>query len=143
MVVLKLKFVLLIETLLKLVNYKRNNWVSKLPFVTHAMNSSVNTVTGFSPFYLAHALEPSVFPKFIQTKNPALFQLFKQHSKDIQQAHQNTLKQQEQQQLQYDKLHSIPPLYEVDKFAWLAATGIKWPATVDQKLLQSWSFQNY
>ncbi len=46
-------------------DYKATNWTQVLPLVEFALNNSVNTSTGYSPFYFFFGFEPRVFPKNI------------------------------------------------------------------------------
>ena len=52
------------------VNHKQDNWDRLLPFVEFAINSSQQSSTGNTPFFLNYGLDPKAPPNFLLPNNP-------------------------------------------------------------------------
>jgi hypothetical protein len=62
------------EALRCLVNVSQSNWLDSLPFVQFALNASINSTTGYAPFYLLYGFAPTSLPSQLavdETYNPA------------------------------------------------------------------------
>jgi hypothetical protein len=60
------------KVLRKYADYDATNWSRLLHLVEFSLNNSVNTSTGYSPFYLFFGFEPRVFPEenLVRKSNP-------------------------------------------------------------------------
>lgn len=124
-------------TLKKMVNHHQDDWTMFLREIQFAFNNSINSMTGFTPFYLAYGVSPLTFPNFANSDSTLLLK-FKTYQKDVQRAHEVLNKQQQRMMQEYDKRHTSPPLYEIGDLVLLDHEGINWipEKNVSAKLLQ-------
>ena len=127
------------DILKKVTNHKQDDWVEKLPMVQFAINNSIHSSTGFTPFYLAHAFEPISFPDTNPKKPSLLSSVFRQYQEDLEEAYLTMWRSQETMIRDYDKRHSAPNPedYTPGKLVLLDREGISWQPTsaVSSKLL--------
>lgn len=120
----------------KFTSHKQDDWDEFIPLIQFAYNNSINATTGFSPFYLAHAFQPSTFPNF--KTNDTLLLNFTKHSDDLEIAHQHIFDSQQQMIQSYNGNHQSAPQYKIGDLVLLNRDGIQWPSStnVSAKLLQ-------
>jgi hypothetical protein len=126
------------EGLRRCVNYKQDNWVSLLPQVIFSLNNSIHNTTGFTPFYLAHAFSPTIFPRHISTTSTTpLHQIYQSYNTNLDNLRTFYINKQRLQENAYNKSHNIPPIYKIGDLVLLNRDGIEWPADIkrDNKLL--------
>ena len=126
------------DILKKICNHRQDNWVSKLPLVQFAINNSIHSATGFTPFSLAHGFDAATFPTFSTSTSSTLTSNFKKHSRDLETAFVHLWQHRERMITDYDRTHHIfPTPIAVDSYVLLDRDGITWqPSTeVSQKLL--------
>jgi hypothetical protein len=127
------------DTLKKITNHKKDNWVELLPLVQFAINNSTHSATGFTPFYLAHGFDVQTFPQFQRKPATPLNEQFSKYLDDLETAHIALWSAREKMIQTYDKKHnSPPPSLEVGSFVLLDRDGIRWQpdSEVGSKLLQ-------
>jgi len=80
-----------------LVNKNKTNWDELLPSLQFAINSTINTSHGYSPFFLVHGREPVFITQFPEEVVDEKVQVSGEQLKNIWKQVANTLKEQQQQ----------------------------------------------
>jgi hypothetical protein len=114
------------EALARHCNQQQNDWDNCLAAVLFAYNNSIHSTTGFSPFYLMNAFEPRTCPSFTSGKATSFSEIFIQHQRDLEQAHDNIAKAQARQSNEYNKHHSKGLLLKIGDFVLLNRNGINY-----------------
>ena len=128
----------IVKTVLKgSVNHSQTDWAAQLPVVQFAYNNSTHSATGFTPFYLANAFNPTSFPEF-QPTSGTLGATFQKYYQDLDTAHANIYKYQQRMTDDYNRKHHVPHVIAVGDFVLLNREGIQWSAEaeVSRRLLQ-------
>ena len=125
------------QTLKKLVSHHQDDWTLYLREIQFAFNNSINSMTGFTPFYLAFGIQTITYPNF-KLDSTTLLSKFQTYQKDVERAQEQINHRQDQMMCDYDKKHSLPPLYEVGDLVLLDREGLRWSPeqSVSVKLLQ-------
>ena len=111
----------------KYVSHGNLDWDLKLPFVEFAVNNSISTSTGFTPFYLAYGHNPRE-PEDLETEEDC--DLLQKLSKVLLLTRDNMYHAQDLQSLDFDRRHTTPKTLQVGDLVLLAADGISWPVDV-------------
>jgi len=111
------------EALSRLTNYKKDNWKQILPQIENAINSSINTVTGFSPYFLAYAFQPQIT---ITAKRTPMLKNLNEIQQKINAAKTKMKKRQQQQKKTYDKRHNTTVTLQEGQRVLLNRNGISW-----------------
>lgn len=121
------------------INHKKDNWTDLLLPFQFSLNNSINLITGFAPFFLAHAFKPRTFPEFVTRRSEPLYSTFKDYHSNLDLAHKAIYEGQRQMSNQYDKHHD-PIDYKIGEMVLLNREGINWPPDSENsaKLLQPW-----
>jgi hypothetical protein len=119
------------------VNRTGTDWLNYLPSVEFALNDSISSTTGFTPFYLAYGMNPHTLASLTKPDDTQP-DLHNQLCSNILKAKERIAKQQDMMILQSDVYRSNPPDYQVGDLVLLSRNGIQWPqdSTVDVKLLK-------
>jgi hypothetical protein len=117
--------------LLSTLEYETTNWRSVLSSVEFAVNDSINSTTGSTPFYLALGQHPNGPANVADAEHPWK-SLEKKVRTSIEKAHAR-------QARQYNKHRSAPNI-EVGDNVLLERDGITWPAEIQksERLLSPW-----
>ena len=103
------------------------NWETQLPWVEFAINNSVSSSTGFTPFMLTYGFNPRE-PDVVGEDER--FDLLQRRADCLSLARDNLYHAQDLQALDFDRRHDSPPVYRPGDSVLLAAEGISWPADV-------------
>lgn len=116
----------LIKQVLKgFVDYHEANWTRLLGAAQFAINNSIHTTTGFTPFFLAYAFQPATFP-MINSPTTTLERQFTQYRTALERAHSNVYKAELAMSKQYNKARTTGFEAAVGKQVLLARDGIAW-----------------
>lgn len=128
------------ESLRRVCNFNQNNWDALLEDVLFSYNNSINSSTGFTPFFLMHAFEPITLPTFLDRGSQKLSTVFQRHSDAIDQTHLALSEAQSRQSNSYNTRHHDNFSYKVGDWVLLDRSGIQLAAaqTISQKLLNPW-----
>jgi hypothetical protein len=107
------------------IDYHEANWTTLLPAAQFAINNSIHTVTGYTPFFLAHAFQPSTFPA-IRSPDTSLEKQFARYRTALETAHENVYKAGLVMAENYNKSRSAGFEIKVGKQVLLAREGIAW-----------------
>ena len=115
-------------------DYKGKNWIKMSPLIEYALNNSVSSATGFSPFVLAYGLNPG---KVLPTIDKDLQSEIQER---IQVAQLKLARQQDQMESQANTNRSAPEPILPGQRVLLKRDGITWPADsqTDAKLLSKY-----
>lgn len=119
------------DALRRVCNHAQTDWDTKLALILFAINNSIHSATGFRPFYLMFAFEPSVFPNFFSRSNKSMFAEFIRYKDNLVQAHDNIAKSHDRQRLDYDKRRSLEKEFSVGDLVLLRRDGVESATTVD------------
>jgi hypothetical protein len=115
-------------------NYKGKNWLEMIPLIEYALNNSITSATGFSPFALAYGLNPDKVLPMMDADLQSEIQ------ERIRVAQVKLARQQDKMEAQANLTRSIPIPIKPGERALLKRDGIQWPADTqaDKKLLSKY-----
>ena len=113
------------------VDYKGKNWDELIPQVEYALNNSISSTTGYTPFKLAYGLDPD---QTLAIRDPDLALAIQEK---IDWARLQMAIQQDKMEEIANKDRSLPPPIKIGDRVLLKRDGINWPAESqsDMKLL--------
>ena len=106
------------------VNYKKSDWTELLDSALFAYNNSTHPATGYTPFYLAYAFQPSHFPLVIGTDK--LAKSFQQYRNNLDHAHENIYRARVSMENSYNKRRTTSFTIAPGSFVLLDREGIKY-----------------
>ena len=119
----------LINGFAKFVEHDQDRWDEDfIKAYEYAHNNTRHRSTGFTPFYLALGLKPTIIPNPVQRKLATAFDI---RQRDIERAYLNIAKYQQGMRQEYDKSHRDSPNYKVGDLVLLRRDGPKWEPAVD------------
>ena len=116
------------------VDYKGKNWVQLIPFIEYALNNSVSSATGYTPFELAYGTSPDKHIAWLDQD------LEREIRERIKLAHVRMARYQDKMEQQANENRSeAEPIKPGDRVL-LSRVGINWPAEQlsDQKLVSKY-----
>jgi hypothetical protein len=126
----------------KLSNYAQSDWHLYIPYVEFAINNSICSSTGFTPFELAYGQSPVLFPSHspLLQYDSSAYDFVEDIRLKLEMATKNNALAQERQKLAYDRHHKLGTPFEVGDSVMLLAEGIKWPTDVQRPkiAIQKW-----
>ena len=126
------------EGLARFVDYNKTNWRSLLSALEYSINASPSTSTGYTPYFLAYGLTPSLIPiPTCKEKSPST-NLLSTLSDALGTARINISNAQERQRAYYNTRHRAPHIYNVGDKVLLQ--GLRWQAEAQRsaKLQLPW-----
>ena len=101
-------------------NYKKDNWDEHLVDFEVAYNSSVNSTTLCSPFYVNYGVHPKIVPlETVTCHNPSA-QSFVEAIHDTTKFAYDRILMQNQKMAKYANRSGIPHNFKVDDLVWLS-----------------------
>lgn len=108
--------------------YDQRNWESLLPLLEFAYNNSVNTSTGFTPFYLTYGYHPKAIswhPSEQGISENSSVQRFITHIQTVTSQAQERLAEAQSRQEQYANTHRRTESFRLDDLVWLSTENIQ------------------
>jgi hypothetical protein len=114
---------------------KSRDWPKLIPFCEFAINNSVATSTGFSPYFLTFGSHPRVFPdeSLVRDKGKTVHQFLKKIKSNVIEAQLTLQDSHEQPMISYNKHRSKAMLLNPGDLVLMESAGIKWPASGSSK----------
>jgi hypothetical protein len=122
------------RTAKKFASISNGDWVDQLRLLEFALNNSISSSAGFTPFFLAFGFHPRVFMEeygLLEDSSSGLIEghdLLSMIHRNIQDAQEAISISQEHQALQYNKKRSSSPSYKIGDLVYLSSSGINWPS---------------
>ena len=119
-----------------IINDDQKNWADKCPMVEFALNSSVSTTTGFTPFELNQGYMPQIgMPTSFDTTFKGVKQFALQAKWDLMAAHDVIIANRVQQTFHANKKCRISDLYHVGDHMYLSTQSLTLPKGRARKLV--------
>ena len=129
------------QGLKKVVNYAQNDWMDKLPAIEFALNNSISSTTGFTPFYLAFGYVPREVPGDWDVEETGQTRdLIREISNNLSVAREAAFEAQDVQAMAYDRRHRRPGVLLAGDLVLVHSDGLR-SETQNQRpgsLLPSW-----
>jgi hypothetical protein len=107
--------------------HQQTEWTEKLMEVQFSYSNSTHFATGFTPFYLAYALDPQSFPCFHDAAiQEPLLKEFARYERDLVRAHVSILKSQQRMENSNNRRHHAVEPFVVGTYALLSRSGLNW-----------------
>src|ERR1700730_17066406 len=118
------------------INHRQDDWVTWLPAAEFAYNDKVNSLTGYSPFYLdtgRHPWKGEISKK--STDVPHVDKIIKDLKLARENARLSLEKAAEQMKAQYDQRKALAHEYKKGELVWLDAKNLKLPKGLTKKFV--------
>jgi hypothetical protein len=116
------------------VDYRKSNWTKLLEPVVFSYNNSIHPATGYSPFYLAYAFQPSHFPLVVGSDTLSV--AFQKYRSDLDNAHINLYRARVSMENTYNRRRTNSFTISPGSTVLLDRDGIKWsPDSLRSKML--------
>ena len=119
-----------------IINDDQKNWADKCPMVEFALNSSVSTTTGFTPFELNQGYMPHIrMPTLFDTTFKGVKQFALQAKWDLMAAHDAIIANRIQQTFHVNKKCCTSDIYHVGNYMYLLTQNLTLPKGRARKLV--------
>ena len=127
------------QILRMIINDDQKNWADKCPMVEFALNSSVSTTMGFTPFKLNQGYMPQIgMPTSFDTTFEGVKQFMLQAKWDLMAAHDAIIMNHVQQMFHANKKHCASDLYHAGDHMYLLTQNLTLPKGRVRKLVHKY-----
>jgi transposase InsO family protein len=123
------------QMLRSMVSPDQKDWVSKIPMIEFALNSSVNSSTGFAPFELTYGYMPRITPFPTEDiKYPGVKAFAQRARANLEMAHDSIIEARVSATYHANRHRSEEVPYEIDDLVYLSTVNLNLPKRRARKL---------